>query len=70
MMRANYLKNIWSFADLHQMDQAPSYIHRIKGTEIKHLATIGETLLIVNNKEDNVDVYGINAPQVLKTLNI
>ena len=70
MMRANYLQNIWSFQDLHKMDQAPAYIHRIRQSEIKHCATIGETLVIVNNKDDNVDVYGSNTPQVLKTLNI
>ena len=44
------------------MDQAPSYIHRVRNTEVKHIATIGETLLLVNNKDENVDVYGIDAP--------
>lgn len=70
MMRQKYLKNIWTFEDLHESSATPSYIHRIRNTEVKHLQTIGETLLLMNNKNDNIDVFSADSPQVLKTLNI
>lgn len=37
LMRAKYLRDVWKFSDLHKEDEAPSYIHRIKGHEIKHI---------------------------------
>ena len=60
--RQKYLKNIWTFDDLHEKNTTPSYIHRIKNTEVKHIQTIGETLLLVNNKTDNIDVYSADSP--------
>ena len=45
-------------------------MHRIKGHEIKHIQTIGEHILLINNKEDNIDVYSQDSPNVMKTLNI
>ena len=68
--RQKYLKNIWTFEDLHEKNTTPAYIHRIRKTEVKHIQTIGETLLLMNNKSDNIDVFSADSPQVLKTLNI
>lgn len=32
-----YLKDVWTFEDLHQGDIAPAYIHRIRNCEVKHV---------------------------------
>ena len=69
-MRQKYLREVWRFEDLHKEHEAPAYVHRIKGYEVKHVQTIGETWLLVNNKSDNVDVYSVDSPNVVKQLNI
>ena len=51
------------------MDAAPEYIHRVK-SEIKHLGVTGENLILVNNPDENVDVYLEDSPQVFQQLNI
>ena len=61
---------MWRFEDLHNAEAPPAFIHRLKNTEVKHVGSVGEHLLLVNNSEDNVDVYGVDSPQVLKTLDI
>ena len=70
LMRQNYLRDIWRFEDLHKEAEAPAYVHRIKGHEVKHIQTIGENILLMNNKEDNIDVFSQESPNVMKTLNI
>jgi len=45
-------------------------VHRIKGYEVKHIQTIGENIMIMNNKEDNIDVFSTDSPNVMKVLNI
>lgn len=70
LMRQKYLREIWRFEDLHKEDEAPAYVHRVKGHEVKHIQTIGENILIMNNKEDNIDVFSTDSPHPLKTLNI
>ena len=57
LMRQKYLKDIWSFEDLHSDDDAPAYVHRIKNYEVKHIQTIGENMLLINNQQENIDVY-------------
>jgi hypothetical protein len=52
---------VWKFEDLHKMDAAPEYIHRVK-SEIKHLGVTGENLILVNNPDENVDVYLEDSP--------
>lgn len=37
MMRQKYLREVWRFEDLHKADEAPAYVHRIKGHEVKHI---------------------------------
>ena len=69
-MRQKYLREVWTFADLHREHEAPSFVHRIKGYEVKHIQTIGESFMIVNNKTDNVDVYSIDSAMLVKELNI
>jgi len=64
------LKNVWQFEDLHKQDETPAYIHRIRKAEVKHVNAISETLIITNNAQDNIDVFGADTPQVLRTLNI
>lgn len=64
------MREVWRFEDLHKENEAPGFVHRIKGYEVKHIQTIGETWLLVNNKSDNVDVYSVDSPTVVKQLNI
>jgi len=54
---------------LHKPEAAPEYIHRVK-CDIKHMATVDESMVITNNAEDNVDVYLSDSPQVIKELDI
>ncbi len=70
MMRDSYLNKIWSFQDLHRKDAPPSYVHRIQKCEIKHMATLGETMIITNNDQENISVFGYDSPQILRTLDI
>ena len=70
MMRQKYLREVWRFEDLHKADEAPAYVHRIKGHEVKHIQTIGENILVVNNKEDNVDIYNTESPNSIMSLDI
>ena len=70
LIRQKYLRDVWRFEDLHKEDEAPAYVHRIKGHELKHIQTIGENVMIMNNKEDNVDVFSTDSPNVMKVLNI
>ena len=49
LMRQKYLREIWRFEDLHKEDEAPAYVHRVKGQEVKHIQTIGEGILLMNN---------------------
>ena len=70
MMRTQFLNNIWKFEDLHKEYGAPSFIHRLPKVDIKHINTVEGELLLTNNKDQNVDVYGIDSETVLKTLNI
>lgn len=37
IMKANYLKEIWSFEDLHKDHLAPSYVHRVRNRIVKHI---------------------------------
>ena len=37
LMRQKYLRDIWQFTDLHKEDEAPAYVHRVKGHEVKHI---------------------------------
>jgi hypothetical protein len=34
----------------------------LKNTEIKHMGTVGEKLVITNNAQDNVDVFASDSP--------
>ena len=70
LIRQKYLRDVWRFEDLHKADEAPAYVHRIKGHEVKHIQTIGENIMIMNNKEDNIDVFSTDSPNVMKVLNI
>ena len=70
LMRQKYLREIWKFEDLHKEHEAPAYVHRVKGFEVKHIQTIGESILLMNNKEDNIDVFSTESPNPIKTLNI
>ena len=70
MMRQKYLREVWRFEDLHKEDEAPTYIHRVKGHEIKHIQTIGDEILIVNSADDNVDVYNTESPTPFHVLDI
>ena len=60
-MRSAFLQNVWHFEDLHKPESAPEYIHRIK-CEIKHMASVGDQMVITNNAEDNVDVFLSDSP--------
>ena len=60
--RDKYLSQIWKFEDLHKADAAPAYVHRLKNTEIKHMGTVGEKLVITNNAQDNIDVFASDSP--------
>ena len=62
MMRSRYLREVWRFEDLHKEDEAPTYVHRVKGHEIKHIQTIGDDILIANSKDDNVDIFSVESP--------
>jgi hypothetical protein len=64
------MKNIWKFEDMHNEHAAPAHVHRLPNLDLKHINTIGDALLISNNKDSNVDVFGIDSDFVLKTLNI
>ena len=55
------MQNVWHFEDLHKPESAPEYIHRIK-CEIKHMASVGDQMVITNNAEDNVDVFLSDSP--------
>ena len=55
---------------MHREHEAPSFVHRVKGYEVKHIQTIGESFLLVNNKSDNVDVFSTDSAMVVKQLNI
>jgi len=70
LMRQKYLREVWQFSDLHKEDEAPAYVHRIKGHEVKHIQTIGENIVLMNNSSDNIDVYSSDSPSPMKTLNI
>lgn len=70
LMRQKYLRGIWQFSDLHKEDEAPAYVHRIKGHEVKHIQTIGEGIVLMNNASDNIDVYSSDAVKPIKELNI
>lgn len=70
MMRKKFLQRVWQFEDLHKPEEAPAYIHRIKGYEVKHIQTIGDNLLLVNNAQDNIDVFSTESAVPLKTLDI
>lgn len=70
MMRASHMKNIWKFSDMHNEHEAPAHVHRLPALDLKHINSIGESLVITNNKESNVDVYGIDSDFIIKTLNI
>jgi hypothetical protein len=61
-MRDQYLQSVWKFEDLHNPDATPSFIHRLRDTQIKHMGTVGEKIILVNNNEDNVDVFGSDQP--------
>ena len=60
--RDKYLSQIWKFEDLHKANSAPAYVHRLKNTEVKHMGTVGEKLVITNNAQDNVDVFASDSP--------
>ena len=70
IIRENYLAHVWKFSDLHKPEAAPQFIHRIKDNEIKHMGSVGEHLLIVNNQDNNVDVYATDQPHILKQLDL
>jgi hypothetical protein len=70
MLRHKFLKNVWKFEDLHNEHAAPTFIHRLPKTDIKHINSIGDSLMITNSSDSNVNVYGIDSDLVLKTLNI
>ena len=70
MMRNNILQNVWKFEDIHNPEIAPSYIHRIRKCEVKHFAAIGDSLIVVNNPEENISVLGADKPDALRVLNI
>ena len=70
MLRYKFLKNVWKFEDLHKEHAAPSFIHRLPKLDIKHINTVGDSLLITNSKDSNVDIYGIDSDLVIKSLNI
>jgi hypothetical protein len=70
MLRYKFLKNVWKFEDLHNEHAAPSHIHRLPKLDIKHINTVGDSLMITNSQDANVDVYGIDSDLILKTLNI
>ena len=60
---------MWHFTDLHKPDAAPEFIHRLK-SEVKHLGVTGENMIILNNVDENVDVFLDDSPKVFKHLNI
>ena len=69
-MRQRYLREVWSFDDLHMPEEAPAFVHRVKGHEIKHIQTIGEKMLIMNSADDNIDVYRTDSPNPIRSLDI
>ena len=70
LMRQKYLREVWHFSDIHKENEAPAYIHRMKGMEVKHIQTIGENVLMMNSKDDNIDVYSTESPIMMKSLDI
>jgi hypothetical protein len=34
------------------------------------MATLGETMIITNNDQENISLYGYDSPQILRTLDI
>ena len=70
LMRQKYLREVWQFSDIHKENEAPAYVHRMKGFEVKHIQTIGENVLVMNSSNDNVDVYSTESPNIMKSLDI
>ena len=60
-MNTRLLWDVWKFEDIHREDFAPSYVHTVKA-EVKHVNFVGEGLMIVNNSDENIDVYVEDAP--------
>jgi|688.fasta_scaffold211238_3 hypothetical protein len=57
IMKANYLKDIWNFEDLHKDNLAPSYIHRVRNRIVKHIQVVGDSFVLTNSQNDNIDIY-------------
>lgn len=55
-IRLIQLQNVWTFNDLHNANAAPEHILRIRA-EVKHLGIAGGNFLLINNIDENVDVY-------------
>lgn len=63
------LWNVWNFDQLHDKHMAPEFTHRVK-SEVKHMNFVGEGLVIVNNADENIDVYLEDSPQKYTELDI
>ena len=60
IMKANYLKDVWTFEDLHRDNVAPSYIYRVRKCVVRHIQIIGDSFLLINSVNDNIDIFGFD----------
>jgi hypothetical protein len=60
IMKANFLKDVWTFEDLHRDHDAPAYIYRIRKCVVRHIQTVGDSFILVNSLNDNVDIFAFD----------
>jgi hypothetical protein len=62
IIKTNYLKDVWTFEDLHREHEAPAFVYRMRKCVVRHINTIGENFMIANSANDNVDIYDLVNP--------
>ena len=60
-VRNRVLHDVWEFNDVHDSGMAPEFVHRLRAN-VKHMNAVGEGIIIINNSDENVDVYLEDSP--------
>jgi len=70
MIKTKQLNGVWTFEDLHKEYETPSFVYRVRNCVVRHIQVVGDSFLLTNGENDNIDVFDINQPVALKALNI